>query len=132
MIDHINFPLVSILLFHAIVFSQSGLDKLFKWKGNLDFTTQTLGETFSKQTIKFALLVVLVLETIGGLLSLIGMVYNLINEECLIIAQIGLVSCTGALLVLLFGQRISQNYEGAKTIAIYFIVSIIGLIMIFN
>jgi hypothetical protein len=114
------------------VFSQSGLDKLFKWKGNLDFTTQTLGETFSKQTIKLALLLVLVLETIGGLLSLIGMVYNLINEECLIYAQIGLVSCTGALLVLLFGQRISQNYEGAKTIAIYFIVSIIGLIMIFN
>ena len=132
MIDHINFPLVSILLFHTIVFTQSGLDKLFKWKGNLDFTTQTLGGTFSKQTIKLALLVVLVLETIGGLFSLIGMVYNLINEECLIYAQIGLVSCTGALLVLLFGQRISQNYEGAKTIAIYFIVSIIGLIMIFN
>jgi len=31
------------------------------------------------------------------------------------------------LLVLLFGQRVSKNYDGAKTIAIYFILAMIGI-----
>mgnify|MGYP001290818433 CR=1 FL=1 len=132
MIDHINFPLISVLIFHAIVFLQSGLDKLFNWKANLDFTNQTLGKTFSKQMVKFGLLTVLFLETLGGIFSILGIVFNLMYENCLLYAQIGLISCVAALLLLLFGQRISQNYEGAKTIAIYFIVSVIGLMMIFN
>ncbi len=132
MIDHVNIPLILVLIFHAIVFLQSGLDKLLNWKGNLDFTNQILGETFSKYSIKLALFIVLLLETIGGLFSAIAVFFNLFYDSCLVYAQIGLVLCISALLVLLIGQRMSQNYEGAKTIAIYFVVSIIGLMMIFN
>tara|TARA_B100000900_G_C20470322_1_gene671077 strand:- start:352 stop:747 length:396 start_codon:yes stop_codon:yes gene_type:complete len=129
---NLNIPLILVLIFHAIVFLQSGLDKLFNWKGNLDFTTQTLSKTFSNQSIKLALLIVLVLETVGGLLSFIGLILNIVNSDCVIYGQIGLISCNLALLVLLFGQRLSQNYDGAKTIAIYFTVSLIGLVLIFN
>ncbi len=132
MIDNINIPLILVLFFHAIVFLQSGLDKLLNWKGNLDFTNQILGKTFSKYSIKLALFTVLLLETVGGLFSAIGVFFNLFYHNCLVYAQIGLVLCTSALLVLLIGQRISQNYEGAKTITIYFVVSIIGLMMTFN
>ena len=34
-----------------------------------------------------------------------------------------------ALLILLFGQRVSKNYDGAKTIAIYFILAMIGIVL---
>jgi hypothetical protein len=43
------------------------------------------------------------------------------------IGLIGLIVGSIALLVLLFGQRVSKNYDGAKTIAIYFILAIVGI-----
>ena len=46
MIDNFNLPLLSILLFHSIVFTQSGLDKILNWKGNCAFTKETLSNKF--------------------------------------------------------------------------------------
>tara|TARA_B100001287_G_scaffold22735_1_gene16618 strand:+ start:3585 stop:3983 length:399 start_codon:yes stop_codon:yes gene_type:complete len=132
MLENPNLPIIAVLSFHAIVFLQSGIDKIVNWKGNLEFITQTLSKVFSNPLIKIALLAVTVLETLGGLLSTLGIFLNIFNYDYLLYAQIGLSLCTSALLVLLIGQRISQNYEGAKTIAIYFVTSLIGLILVFS
>ena len=130
MLENINIPLTVILLFHAIVFTQSGLDKIFNWKGNLDFTKETLTDKFPKTLVQLALFSVLFLETLGGIFSLIGVIYSIYNPDFLLFSTLGLILCSTALLVLLFGQRISQNYVDAKTITVYFIVSVIGLILI--
>ena len=130
MLENINIPLTFILIFHAIVFTQSGLDKIFNWKGNLDFTKEILTEKFPKTLVQLALFSVLILETLGGIFSLIGVIYSICNPDFLLFSTLGLILCSTALLVLLFGQRISQNYVDAKTITVYFIVSVIGLILI--
>ena len=130
MLENINIPLTFILIFHAIVFTQSGLDKIFNWKGNLDFTKETLTEKFPKTLVQLALFSVLFLETLGGIFSLIGVIYSIFNPDFLLFSRLGLILCSTALLVLLLGQRISQNYVDAKTITVYFIVSAIGLILI--
>jgi len=132
MFENLNLPIIAVLAFNAIVFLQSGIDKIVNWKGNLDFITQTLSKVFSNQLIKVALFTVTVLETLGGLFSTLGIFLNIFNYDYLLYAQIGLSLCTSALLVLLIGQRISQNYEGAKTIAVYFVTSLIGLILVFS
>ena len=45
------------------------------------------------------------------------------------IGLVGLIVGSLALLVLLFGQRVAKNYEGAKTITIYFILAMIGIVL---
>jgi uncharacterized membrane protein YphA (DoxX/SURF4 family) len=130
MYENLNLPLIFILLFHAIVYTQSGVDKILNWKGNFDFTKETLTNKFPVNIVKLALFSVLILEFTGGIFSSIGVFYAFNNPEFLLFSVIGLVLCSTALLILLFGQRISQNYIDAKTITIYFIVSIIGLVIL--
>jgi uncharacterized membrane protein YphA (DoxX/SURF4 family) len=131
MIDNLNIPLLSVLIFHGIVFCQSGLDKIFNWKGNFDFTKETLTDKFPSTIVNLALFIVLILEILGGIFSVIGVFYIFIDSSCLLFSQIGLSLCSLALLILMLGQRVSQNYADAKSIAIYFIISIIGMTLVF-
>ena len=115
-----------VLAFFLIVFIQSGVDKVFDFKGNLSFLNDLLGAFFSRPLITIALISVTILELLSGLLCLIGIVDVLFNGSNFI-GLLGLIAGSFALLVLLFGQRVSKNYDGAKTIAIYFILSTIGI-----
>jgi|TARA_B110000438_G_scaffold48037_1_gene48348 uncharacterized membrane protein YphA (DoxX/SURF4 family) len=117
-----------ILSFFSIVFIQSGLDKVFDHKGNLSFLRDLLGKFFSQSLITLAFISVTVLELFSGFLCLAGVFYTLFYDSSLI-GLVGLIVGSVALLVLLFGQRVSKNYEGAKTITIYFILSIIGVLL---
>lgn len=124
-------PLLFILIFLSIVFIQSALDKIFNWKGNLEFTTSTLTNKFPPMLVRFALLNVLLLEFTGGFGSLGGVVEIMVGNSTLYMAKLGTITSSLALLILLLGQRISQNYVDAKTIVIYFIVCLFGLQILF-
>ena len=124
-------PLLFILTFLSIVFIQSALDKIFNWKGNLEFTTSTLTNKFPPMLVRFALLNVLLLEFTGGFGSLGGIVEIMVGNSTLYMAKLGTITSSLALLILLLGQRISQNYVDAKTIVIYFIVCLFGLQILF-
>lgn len=115
-----------VLVFFLIVFIQSGLDKIFDYKGNLNFLKDLLKIYFSPTLIELALISVTILELTSGILCLIGIMNFLFNGSNFI-GLIGLIVGSIALLVLLFGQRVSKNYDGAKTIAIYFILAMIGI-----
>ena len=118
-----------ILSFFSIVFIQSGLDKVLDKEGNLSFLMDLLKETFSEGLIKLAFYSVTLLELFSGFLCLAGIAQGLLSESSKI-GQAGLIIGSVALLVLLFGQRLSKNYDGAKTITIYFILSMIGLALV--
>ena len=124
-------PLLFILTFLSIVFIQSVLDKIFNWKENLEFTTSTLTNKFPPMLVRFALLNVLLLEFTGGFGSLGGVVEIMVGNSTLYMAKLGTITSSLALLILLLGQRISQNYVDAKTIVIYFIVCLFGLQILF-
>ena len=117
-----------ILSFFSIVFIQSGLDKVFDHKGNLSFLRDLLGKFFNQSLITLAFISVTVLELFSGFLCLAGVFYTLFYDSSLI-GLVGLIVGSVALLVLLFGQRVSKNYQGANTITIYFILSIIGVLL---
>ena len=119
---------IFVLAFFLIVFIQSGLDKVFDYKGNLSFLNDSLGSFFSKQLITLALISVTILELTSGLLCLLGIVDVIFNDSNFI-GLIGIIIGSVALLILLFGQRVSKNYDGAKTIAIYFILAMIGIVL---
>ena len=117
-----------ILSFFSIVFIQSGFDKVFDHKGNLSFLRDLLGKFFSQSLITLAFISVTVLELFSGFLCLAGVFYTLFYDSSLI-GLVGLIVGAVALLVLLFGQRVSKNFEGANTITIYFILSIIVVLL---
>ena len=116
-----------VLAFFLIVFIQSGVDKIIDYKGNLAYLNDLLKIHFSPPIITLALVVVTILELISGILCLVG-IFSFIFNASNFIGLLGLIIGSLALLVLLFGQRVSKNYEGAKTIAVYFILAMLGII----
>ncbi len=117
-----------ILCFFTIVFAQSGLDKVLDKKGNLNYLDSLLGPFFSGLLIRLAFYGVTILELASGLFCLAGLV------ECFFYGSsffglVGLVVGSLALLVLLFGQRVSKNYDGAKTLVVYFILAMAGIVL---
>jgi len=118
-----------IAIFFAIVFIQSGLDKVFDWKGNKSWLTSHFKETFLGSMVPLLLGTITVLEILAGLLSLVGGIYFLITRSTFWIEQ-GLILGMLTFLMLLFGQRIAKDYDGAKTIAIYMGVALISALLL--
>ncbi len=118
-----NSAVLLLLLFLVITFLQSGIDKMIDWKGNLDWLKGHFSETPFKNIVPLMLFVVLVMEVLAGLFSGIGFVQILMSGESVFAFFGGILACI-SLLMLLFGQRMAKDYEGAKTIVIYFIPAI--------
>ena len=123
-----NIAFLFVLAFFLIVFIQSGIDKIIDYNGNLTFLKGLFKAFFSPPLITLALISVTILEVISGVLCLIGICDFILNDSSFI-GLLGLITGSLALLILLFGQRVSKNYEGAKTIAIYFILAMIGIVL---
>jgi len=114
-----------IAAFFSIVFLQSALDKIVDWKGNLSWLKGHFAKTPLKSGVPFLLGIVTVFELLAGLLSVFGAIYYLMNQSTFWIKQ-GIILAMISLLMLLFGQRIAKDYDGAKTIAIYFAVALLS------
>lgn len=115
-----------ILIFLAITFLQSGYDKIIDWQGNVSWLKGHFEKTFIKNQVPASLMLILVLEIIAGILCVSGFIQMLINSSN-ILAFYGLITSCITLLFLLLGQRIAKDYDGARTIVIYFIPAVLGL-----
>ena len=119
-------PHLLILMFLAITFLQSGIDKISDWNGNLSFLKEHFSKTFLRKSVPLMLGVILFGEIIVGFLSIIGIIQIYISE----VTTIGFYASVIAakiLLLLLFGQRVAKDYAGAMTIAVYFMVTVFGV-----
>lgn len=114
---------ILILIFLIIVFLQSGIDKVFDWKGNLSWLKEHFSETPLQSLVPFLLGTLLFVEVASGILCAVGL-FEIVVLGNNIIALYGAVLSCIALLMLLFGQRLAKDYEGAKTIAVYFVPAI--------
>ena len=117
---------ILILLFLAIVFLQSGIDKVVDWQGNVSWLKEHFSKTFLSGTVPMMVLVITIVELLAGGLSLAG-VFQLSMSGTKTLGLYGAAAAALALIMLIFGQRIAKDYEGAKTIAVYFITAIFGV-----
>ncbi len=114
---------ILLLLFLIITFLQSGIDKVFHWNGNLIWLKQHFADTPLKDLVPILLAIILLAEMASGTLCATG-IYQLLIMGTNTLALYGaILSCT-TLLMLLFGQRMAKDYDGAKTIAVYFVPAI--------
>jgi uncharacterized membrane protein YphA (DoxX/SURF4 family) len=124
--DHLLPAIIIILAFLAITFIQSGYDKVTDWKGNVEWLKGHFSQTFIKNQVPASLFLILALEVVSGAFSVIGIIELLVNEGIQFARWAALLSCI-TLLFLLLGQRIAKDYDGARTIVIYFIPAILLL-----
>lgn len=125
-----NYPTeVLILLFLTITFIQSGADKLIDWKGNLSFIKEHFKSSPLKNSVPLLLGIILVLEIIAGALMAIG-VYQLYTSESKEIALLGIELSAITLIFLLIGQRLAKDYAGAMSLAVYFIITLLGVYLL--
>ncbi|MDP5231883.1 MAG: DoxX family protein [Cellulophaga sp.] len=111
---------ILLLLFLIITFLQSGIDKITDWNGNLSWLKGHFAKSPLKNSVPLLLSIVLITEVIAGVLCVAG-IYEILALNKTDFAFYGAILSCIALLMLLFGQRMAKDYEGAKTIAVYFI-----------
>ena len=122
-----NYPAeVLTLLFLIVTFLQSGIDKLTDWKGNVSFIKEHFKNSPLKNSVPFLLAVILVVEIAASIFMIIG-VFQLYTSEVKEMAIIGIALSALSLIFLLIGQRLAKDYAGAMSLAVYFIIAIIGL-----
>lgn len=112
--------------FLAIVFLQSGIDKIVNHKKELGWIQQKFTKNALYNYVGILFYVLTFSELISGVLSFGGMIH-LLTSKGPYIAQLGAWFSSMTLLMLIFGQRITKDYSGAATLVPYFIVSLIGL-----
>jgi len=117
---------ILILLFLAVTFIQSGYDKISDWKGNVAWLKGHFAQTFIRNSVPAALLVILALEIVAGIFCVVGSIQLFINGDRTFGFYGAIFSCV-TLIFLLFGQRLAKDYDGARTIAIYFIPAVMAV-----
>jgi uncharacterized membrane protein YphA (DoxX/SURF4 family) len=115
---------VTILL--AILFLQSGIDKIVDRKGNLQWLTGHFAKSPLAALVGPMLGVITLVEVAAGGLSAVG-VPVLLFSGSRTVAALGALLSIAALLMLFFGQRMAKDYAGAAALIPYFILASGGL-----
>jgi len=119
-----NLPLAFTTLFAAILFLQSGLDKVFNFKGNLDWLNGHFSKTFLASTVPMMLVTITIMEIATGVLAVAGLIYFIATGTTFVIFYAAILGAA-SLTALFFGQRIAQDYPGAAVLVPYFILLVI-------
>ena len=127
----LNFNAIEIVqilssIFFAIVFFQSGIDKVIDRKGNINFFENHFKNTLFHKIYAQALTALMLLELIAASLCTYGCIYSIVYKNTDFIFY-GLLVTSFILLSLLLGQRRAKDYVGAADITIYFILCIITI-----
>ena len=115
-----------ILVFLGMTFLQSSYEKLFYWEDNLTFLKEHFAKTRLKNLVKLALINLVAMELISTILCFVGGI-ELIVSEGRLFGFYGAVFSAITLLMMLFGQRLAKDYDGARTIVIYFIPAVMAV-----
>ena len=119
-----NLPVLFAALLFAILFLQSGLDKVFNYKGNLDWLTGHFAKSPLKGTVGMMLPVLTLMEVATGVLSVVAIVYFLVTGSLILVFAAGALGAA-TLCALFFGQRMAQDYPGAATLVPYFLLALL-------
>jgi hypothetical protein len=118
---------VAILL--AILFLQSGIDKIVDREGNMAWLTGHFAKSVLASQVGLMLGVITVVEIAAGASSAVG-VPALLFAGNRMPAAVGALLSVLALLMLFFGQRMAKDYAGSAALIPYFILASGGLVLI--
>lgn len=120
---------ILILIYLIITFTYSFMEKIFDWKNTVNYYRDHFRNTFLKNLIPFLLTVVIIMEMITVYFCITG-VYALLTDAGNQLSLYGLFFAALTLMGLMLGQRIAKDYAGAMNITVYFILTVIGILLL--
>jgi len=113
----------------AILFLQSGLDKVFDFQGNLAWLTGHFSKSPLRGVVVPMLFSITVTEVAAGALSAAGLL-RLVTHDSTSLALWGARLATLNIVMLFLGQRIAKDYAGAASLIPYFILCAGALVLL--
>lgn len=112
--------------FLAILFLQSGLDKVVDWKGNLGWLSGHFAKSPLRGVVPLMLGQITFLELASGALSAAGVVALVLTGSPALAFWGALLSAV-SLVALFFGQRMAKDYAGASVLVPYFLLTLFAV-----
>jgi hypothetical protein len=115
--------------FLAILFLQSGLDKIVDRRGNRTYLDQHFAKSPLARTVGPMFAVVTILEVSAGALSGVGCALLLLTHESTV-AFLGAIIGGINITALFFGQRVAKDYAGAAALVPYFLLALTAIYLL--
>jgi diacylglycerol kinase len=113
----------------AILFLQSGIDKIVDRRGNLEWLKGHFAKSPLAGTVPALLTALTILEVAAGVLSAVGCVLVLVMRDSTV-AFCGAVISATAIIALFFGQRVAKDYAGAAVLVPYFLLALVAIYLL--
>jgi hypothetical protein len=115
--------------FLAILFLQSGIDKIIDHRGNLDWLKGHFSKSPLGGLVPILLTAITILEVAAGALSAIGCIMLIVSRETTV-AFYGAVISAVVIIALFFGQRMAKEYAGAAVLVPYFLLALAAIYLL--
>jgi diacylglycerol kinase len=115
--------------FLAILFLQSGIDKVVDRRGNLQFLQGHFAKSPLTGMVPLLVTVITILEIASGALSAIGCALIILSREPTV-AFYGAVVSAISITALFFGQRMAKDYAGAAILVPYFLLALVAIYLL--
>jgi uncharacterized membrane protein YphA (DoxX/SURF4 family) len=115
--------------FLAILFLQSGLDKVVDRRGNRAYLEQHFAKSPLAGTVGPMFAVITLLEISAGALSGMGCVVLILTHDSMV-AYLGAVVGAINLCALFLGQRVAKDYVGAAVLVPYFLLALSAIYLL--
>jgi diacylglycerol kinase len=120
---------ILISAFLAILFLQSGIDKIVDRSGNRAYLDQHFAKSPLAGTVGPMFAVVTILEVSAGALSGVGCVLLVLTHDSTV-AYLGAIVGGVNLTALFFGQRVAKDYAGAAALVPYFLLALSAIYLL--
>src|SRR5256714_13769631 len=115
--------------FLAILFLQSGIDKIVDRRGNLEWLTGHFAKSPLARMVPLMVTMITIMELAAGILSAVGCLLIFFRRDSTL-AFYGAVTAAFAILALFFGQRMAKDYPGAATLVPYFLLTLAAIYLL--
>lgn len=115
--------------FLAILFLQSGLDKVVDRRGNLEWLKGHFAKSPLAGVVPTMVTAITILELVAGVLSGVGCLTLIVLRDSTV-AFYGAVISAVSIIALFFGQRMAKDYAGAAVLVPYFLLTLVAIYLL--
>ena len=115
--------------FLAILFLQSGIDKVVDRRGNFEWLKGHFAKSPLAGIVPPLLICITILEVAAGALSAVGCVLLILLKDSTI-AFYGAILSAAGITALFLGQRIAKDYAGAAVLVPYFLLTLVAIYLL--
>ncbi len=115
--------------FLAILFLQSGIDKIIDRRGNLEWLKGHFAKSPLAGMVPLMVIAITILEIAAGALSAIGCALIIFSRDSNL-AFYGAIIAAISITALFLGQRVAKDYAGGATLVPYFLLTLSAIYLL--